>query len=158
MPVETGRTLAYGRFRQGLALAPQEPVLWNWAELLRDVEPASASEQARIAHLALAREGADPGAEVAPGLALSLQALEPGACIESHSHSWWHIFVVQAGEGVLRAGEPETEREMRAGDVVFVPAWCRHRLSNSGDARLTMLNVSNMVEQLRLSNFRPPPG
>ena len=82
-----------------------------------------------------------------------MQWLKPGAVLNGHAHGWWHLFVIQAGSGLLTMGEDD---EVRAstGDVLLVPAWTRHGFVNtSATESMAMLNMSNMPQLALLSSM-----
>ncbi|WP_369071203.1 hypothetical protein, partial [Burkholderia gladioli] len=88
----------------------------------------------------------DAGAEVAPGISLAIQIVEPGAPTRAHRHAFWHLYVAVAGAGTAWLGEAgapiERERDvgdaapageraypLAAGDALYVPPWAAHRFA-----------------------------
>lgn len=74
---------------------------------------------------------------------LQVRRIPPGAAIcPFHSHlAQWELFVVQAGEGLVRAG-PENHR-VKTGDVFLHPPNEPHQLTNSGTADLEVLIIAD---------------
>ncbi len=64
----------------------------------------------------------------------------PGAALEGAAHEDDEIYYILGGEGKLRLDN--TVYDIRAGEIVFIPAGCIHALDNSGSDRpLTILTL-----------------
>lgn len=150
-----GRILPYGVFRDDLKTRAIAPAAWQWSAVGVALLEAHGREQPNLGLLALSREDGLSGCEIAPGLSLSVQSLGTSATTPRHAHAWWHIYVVQAGSGIVGWGEDGAERGLAANDIVFIPGWCVHALRNDGDATFVTLNISNMAQQADLGNFKP---
>jgi gentisate 1,2-dioxygenase len=155
MTLATGGLLPYMAFRNELKARTTSATVWPWHEIAGAAIEGRKGDQPNLALLALSRTGALEGCEVVPGLSLSVQSLGPGASTPLHDHSWWHIYLVQAGSGVIISGEEKSSRTLVANDVVFIPGWCLHALRNESDGPFVTLNVSNIAEQANLANFLP---
>jgi quercetin dioxygenase-like cupin family protein len=90
-------------------------------------------------------------AEGAPNFAMRQFRVEPGGNTPRHSHDYEHeVFIVGGAGTVLLGGE---ERELRLGDVVYVPAESEHQF-RAGDAGLRFLCLSPVSRQCG----EPTPG
>ena len=137
-------------FRQSLNQPPLSARVWTHDELAAMRESLAASE---VDIVALAHDNSLEGCKLTPGVAVSMQWLKPGAVLNGHAHGWWHLFVIQAGSGLLTMGEGEAVRAS-AGDVLLVPAWTRHGFVNtSASEPMAMLNMSNMPQLALLSSM-----
>jgi mannose-6-phosphate isomerase-like protein (cupin superfamily) len=67
--------------------------------------------------------------EVLPGARLSLQ---------SHKHRKEHWIVV---EGKALVTLDQSEKELSAGDYIFIPTGSVHRLQNIGEAKMSLIEV-----------------
>ena len=93
---------------------------------------------------ALSVEGGSPefvGADHGGGarICLILVDARPGSGPRLHRHPYEEVFVVQEGRATYVVGERELE--VRAGDVVVVPAGLAHRFVNSGDGPLRQVDI-----------------
>lgn len=150
-----GAFFSYKDFRESLHHQPVSPRVWTGAEL---TDLRQTLETTEVDTVALARDSSLKGCEAMPGLAMAMQWLKPGVVLNGHAHSWWHLFVIQAGCGALTLGDAD-EVGVSAGDVLLVPAWTRHGFINtSHDEALAMLNLSNMPQMALLSNFSDSHG
>lgn len=61
---------------------------------------------------------------------------------EKHKHAHETVFYVLKGEGKIQINESEVD--MKAGDVVFVPRWAVHQTFNTAAEELHILAVSDM--------------
>ena len=145
-----GAFFSYDEFRQSLNQPPLSARVWTHDELAAMRESLAASE---VDIVALALDNSLEGCKLTPGVAVSMQWLKPGAVLNGHAHGWWHLFVIQAGSGLLTMGEGEAVRAS-AGDVLLVPAWTRHGFVNtSASEPMAMLNMSNMPQLALLSSM-----
>ena len=150
-----GAFFSYKNFRQSLHHQPISPKVWKGAELAELPKSLAASE---VDIVALAHDKSVAGCEVTPGMAIAMQWLKPGEVLNGHAHSWWHLFVIQSGSGLLTLGEVD-ELNVSSGDVLLVPAWTKHGFVNtSASTPLAMLNMSNMPQMALLSNFADSHG
>lgn len=150
-----GAFFSYKDFRESLHHQSVGPRVWKEAELTDMRQTLEASE---VDIVALAHDNSLNGCEVMPGVAIAMQWLKPGAVLNGHAHSWWHLFIIQSGRGAVTLGDAD-EVDVSAGDVLLVPAWTRHGFINtSTDEALAMLNLSNMPQMALLSNFADSHG
>jgi gentisate 1,2-dioxygenase len=150
-----GAFFSYKDFRQSLHHQPTSPKVWKGTELAGLPQALAASE---VDIVALAHDKSVEGCEVTPGVAIAMQWLKPGVVLNGHAHSWWHLFVIQSGNGLMTLGAAD-EVNVSSGDVLLVPAWTRHGFVNTRvDAPLAMLNMSNMPQMALLSNFADSHG
>ena len=84
------------------------------------------------------REWAGPGYRApAENQSLAEATVAPGDSTAAHYHrEAEEIYLVTAGEGLVRVGEEE--REIRAGDAVVIPPGEVHSLHNTGAADLVV--------------------
>jgi quercetin dioxygenase-like cupin family protein len=67
--------------------------------------------------------------------------VNPGGEIAAHTHhDREELFYILAGTGRLEAGD-EPPREVTAGDAIWFPIGCRHRLHNAGDQPVVLVFV-----------------
>ncbi|MBK5352419.1 cupin domain-containing protein [Pseudomonas sp. TH41] len=150
-----GAFFSYKDFRQSLHHQTLSPRVWKGAELADMRKSLEASE---VDIVALAHDKSIKGCEVTPGMAMAMQWLKPGAVLNGHAHSWWHLFVIQSGRGALTLGDAD-EVTVSIGDVLLVPAWTKHGFVNTSAVEpLAMLNMSNMPQMALLSNFADSHG
>src|SRR5438093_7432795 len=85
----------------------------------------------------IARElvGTDRGV----GVCLLFVDAPPGDGPSLHKHPYEEIFLMQEGEATVVAGG--TERVVRAGEVVIVPAEMPHKFVNSGEGPLRQIDI-----------------
>ncbi|MGG1948225.1 cupin domain-containing protein [Trinickia sp. NRRL B-1857] len=92
--------------------------------------------------------------EIAPGLSLVVQDVRPGQQSPSHRHSFWHLYIVQAGRGVAHIEASGGERAIAAGDVIFVPPFHSHGFDNrAGTESLILITLQNMPQLAQLGCF-----
>jgi gentisate 1,2-dioxygenase len=143
-----GGFFSYKDFRQSLHQSPVSARVWKEGELTGMRQRLEASE---IDIVALAHDNSIEGCKLMPGMAVSMQWLKPGAVLDGHAHSWWHLFIIQSGSGALSLGDADAV-SVSPGDVLLVPAWTRHGFVNtSATEPLAMLNMSNMPQMAQLS-------
>jgi len=78
-------------------------------------------------------------AEGAPNFYMRQFDVVPGGRTPRRRHAWEHEAYVLAGEGV--AFGPDGEREVRAGDCVYVPPGQEHQFGNTGEDVLKFLCI-----------------
>jgi mannose-6-phosphate isomerase-like protein (cupin superfamily) len=79
--------------------------------------------------------GEDHGARIC----LLFVDAEPGRGPSLHRHPYEEIFVMHEGQATFFLGDEQLE--VRAGEVVVVPAGQPHAFVNSGDGRLRQLDI-----------------
>ena len=71
---------------------------------------------------------------------LAEESLPPGATITMHHHQVLEeIYFILEGSGVMTIGEEQ--REVGAGDAVYIPKKSRHSLTNTGTSPIRLLLV-----------------
>ncbi|MGJ7514882.1 cupin domain-containing protein [Pseudomonas baetica] len=149
-----GGFFSYKGFRQSLQQPTPSARVWKDSELTDMRQRLSASE---VDIVALAHDNSLEGCRLTPGMAVSMQWLIPGAVLNGHAHSWWHLFIIQSGCGELTLGDADAV-SVSPGDVLLVPAWTRHGFVNTSTTEpLAMLNMSNMPQMAQLSNLATAP-
>ena len=145
-----GAFFNYQHFRENLKQGPVQPRIWNTATMdqLRDQFIGT-----EVDIVALATDESIKCCELVPGMAMAMQWLEPGHTLQGHSHSWWHLFIIQRGLGELLIGDRDP-LPISPGDVLMIPAWTDHGFVNTSSTEpLSMLNLSNMPQISALANF-----
>ena len=151
MSVQIGTVFPYTEYREHFRANPPQAVIWKWADLAGLLDASRHTERGT---LTLATADSASGCELLPGAAISMQVVKPSAATRPHSHSWWHLFVVQAGTGTMRLGDAETQTSLNRGDVVVVPAWCAHSIENlSAQNDLILMSLTNLPQQAGLLNL-----
>ncbi|TBW33996.1 cupin domain-containing protein [Azotobacter chroococcum] len=146
---ETPLVVDYTRYRAHFHPAPAASRHWNWAELLLTLQSASHTERGS---LTLTRDGTVQGCELLPGMAINIQRVPAGGRTLPHAHSWWHLFLVQEGRGVVQCAD-EPCRQVSEGDLLLVPPGVMHRIENNGGVELMLLSMSNLPQQVALGSF-----
>jgi gentisate 1,2-dioxygenase len=150
-----GRTVRYTQYRDAFDDdGAQDAVHWSWSAILQSL---SASTQGERGSLTLSKSGEASGCELLPGMAITVQVVAAGSRTRPHAHSWWHLFVVRSGSGRAVLGRDEGEqdvRQLRAGDMLLLPAWTSHQFDNGGAEDLILLSISNLPQQAALANHR----
>lgn len=150
-----GDFFPYTEFRQSLKQPPLGAKVWKSSELVSQRQSLEASE---VDIVALAHHNSVEGCRLAPGMAVSMQWLKPGAVLDGHAHAWWHLFIIQSGHGELTLGDAPPA-SIAAGDVLLVPAWTRHGFVNTSESLpLAMLNISNMPQVAQLGGSANATG
>ena len=151
MQVVSGGFCPYTSYREFHRRYAEAPMVWAWQEVL---ERLASSEHHERGSLTLSKTGTASDCELLPGMAISIQVIEPGGRTRPHSHAWWHLFFVQSGTGVAVLGDQNAARSLSRGDVVLVPAWCAHRFENLHQVEeLIMMSLTNLPQQTKLSNL-----
>jgi mannose-6-phosphate isomerase-like protein (cupin superfamily) len=75
------------------------------------------------------------------GVAISFLLVDapPGRGPSLHRHPYDEIFIVQEGEATAVVGDEE--RQVRAGDILVIPAHTPHAFQNSGEAHLRQIDI-----------------
>lgn len=149
--MKDGSYHAYGVFRDDLKARRIEPVIWNRNQIARNLDARHGAEIRDVGLVALSRNDSLSGCEIVPGVAFAMQLLTPSSETPYHAHAWWHVFVVERGAGRIVFSDKEVRVE--TSDIVFVPAWCKHKLLNDTKEPFITLNLSNMPQQSDLANF-----
>ncbi len=71
-------------------------------------------------------------------LAVTWVDVQPGAAQQPHSHEPQQVYVVIKGSGRMRVGADQ--RDVFAGDLVFVPSGAVHGIVNTGTVTLTYVS------------------
>lgn len=69
--------------------------------------------------------------------------VEPDASQIVHSHEPEQVYVVIAGEGLMRVGDDE--RRVTAGDAVHIPPNTEHGIENTGESTLEYVSAATPV-------------
>jgi len=121
----------------------ERPARWHW----RDIDAAQTDyPHGERGTVALVAEDRGESGEVAPGLSLAVQTVPPDTETGAHRHSFWHLYWVAAGAGLLVLAD-EAPLALSFGDVVYVPPWCMHRFSNhQSETPLVMFALQNLPQ------------
>lgn len=91
------------------------------------------------------------GAEKAPNFAMRCFTIEPGGGVPAHTNTVEHEQYVIAGRGNICIGELETQ--VKAGDVVYIPAGVPHWYNCAGDEPFKFLClIPNQEDTITLVN------
>jgi len=97
---------------------------------------ASVRDRAGLRSRILLQAGDTPDAE----LAVTWVDVQPGSGQRPHSHNPQQVYVIIAGTGRMRVADEE--RDVSAGDLVFVPPRALHGIVNSGAGTLTYVSCA----------------
>ena len=70
-------------------------------------------------------------------LGLSVLYVPPGARMDLHEHEAEEVYIIQSGSGEMLYADGS--RPVSVGDYVYLPAWARHGIVNTGRDMLTVL-------------------
>jgi mannose-6-phosphate isomerase-like protein (cupin superfamily) len=73
-------------------------------------------------------------------LAVTWVDVEPGAGQDPHAHEPQQVYVIVRGTGRMLVGDEE--RDVGAGDLVFIASGARHGIANTGDETLTYVSAA----------------
>jgi mannose-6-phosphate isomerase-like protein (cupin superfamily) len=88
-----------------------------------------------VSHI-LFEKGDAPGGE----LSVTWVDVEPGSEQKPHSHDPQQVYVITRGQGRMRVGEEE--RDVREGQMVFIPPKVEHGVVNTGEQTLTYVSAA----------------
>jgi mannose-6-phosphate isomerase-like protein (cupin superfamily) len=88
-----------------------------------------------VSHILL-EEGDAPGGE----LSITWVEVEPGGEQKPHSHVPQQVYVITRGIGRMRVGDEE--RDVREGQMVFIPPETEHGIVNTGETVLTYVSAA----------------
>lgn len=63
-------------------------------------------------------------------VSLMFGEVQPGSAVGLHRHSYEELFVIQQGQATFTIGDATID--VRAGDIVLIPAGLAHRFVNTG--------------------------
>jgi len=72
-------------------------------------------------------------------ISFSLVNAPPGRRPDLHRHDYDEIIIVQDGRATCVAGDEQ--RDMKAGDIIVIPAGTPHRFVNSGHTPLRQIDI-----------------
>ncbi len=78
----------------------------------------------------------------ADGVSLAVTWVEvgPGGCQRSHSHEPQQVYVILSGRGRMRV--ENEERELLAGELVFIAPGAVHGIENTGEGKLVYISAA----------------
>ncbi|HEY6771639.1 MAG TPA: cupin domain-containing protein [Solirubrobacterales bacterium] len=88
-----------------------------------------------VSHILL-EKGDAPGGE----LSVTWVEVAPGSEQKPHSHEPQQVYVITHGQGRMKVGEDE--REVREGQMVFIPPNQEHGIVNTGEGTLTYVSAA----------------
>jgi mannose-6-phosphate isomerase-like protein (cupin superfamily) len=88
-----------------------------------------------VSHILL-EEGDAPGSE----LSITWVDVEPGGEQKPHSHGPQQVYVITRGSGRMKVGDDE--RDVREGQMVFIPPETEHGIVNTGEGVLTYVSAA----------------
>ena len=88
-----------------------------------------------VSHILL-EKGDAPGGE----LSVTWVDVEPGSEQKPHSHDPQQVYVITRGQGRMKVGEDE--RDVREGQMVFIPPNTEHGIVNTGEETLTYVSAA----------------
>lgn len=149
-PIE-GDILSFSNYIELTAKPIAHPVLWRWTSIEAEAVARPHNPQGT---LALSGGDVSGHGTVAPDVSLVIQVLKPGEKTESHRHSFWHLYIVHSGSGLLEFDKDGVSHRIEPGDTVFVPAWCYHAVgNNSDDETLRLHRIQNLPQVAKVGNL-----
>jgi mannose-6-phosphate isomerase-like protein (cupin superfamily) len=88
-----------------------------------------------VSHILL-EKGDAPGGE----LSVTWVEVAPGSEQKPHCHDPQQVYVITGGQGRMKVGEDE--REVREGQMVFIPPNQEHGIVNTGEETLTYVSAA----------------
>ena len=95
-----------------------------------------------VSHILL-DEGDAPGGE----LSVTWVDVEPGGEQKAHSHAPQQVYVITRGQGRMTVGEEA--RDVREGQLVFIPPDVQHAIVNTGEGVLTYVSAATPAFPVR---------
>ena len=92
----------------------------------------------------------------APTFAMRIFDVEPGGQTPHHQHNYEHEVMVLEGQGVALSGD--TPHEVKAGDVLFVPANEPHQFRNTSDRTFRFMCIVPTQFDCGNGACQPTPG
>lgn len=144
MTTSQGSIIGY-RDYIGVSAKPRATsVLWSSTDILEALDKFAHDVQGTIA---LSNSDAQESTTIAPGISIVVQSLAPGELSPFHRHSFWHLYIVRSGSGLATTDVEGESRELNSGDILFIPAWTSHAVSNpSGDKPLVLIRLQNLPQ------------
>lgn len=161
MPVQNGTLYPYAKYRQHFQQEHESPFIWKWTDITSQLYPPEHAKQQKAATLMLATTDTESAYQFIPDVSIAIRVLKPGRRTREHAHSWWHLFIVQAGRGSINFTKLESASPISQSDVILVPAWCMHSIENTDEQEdLVLMCLSNLPQQAELANLlaRDPEG
>jgi gentisate 1,2-dioxygenase len=149
MSISTGRLLVFDSYLDAAKKSKPDPCHWRWPNIEATAAHFARGERGT---LALVSGSADAGVEAAPGVSMALQAIYPGERTTTHTHSFWHLYIVLAGTGSACVGAEE-DTALAVHDVLYVPPWTHHAFSNDGKQPLLLYALQNLPQLAQLDTL-----
>lgn len=151
MTIITGSVVTHNEYLNLFRQPRQRPVVWNWSGLTDQCKMLGNDERG-IAALSI--PDSETQCDVVPGMSIAIQVVEAGGETRSHTHSWWHLYMVVSGSSTVELDVPSSQLVIARNDILLIPAWCPHRFDNrAGKEDLVLLRMQNMPLLSRLSNL-----
>ncbi|HKV00063.1 MAG TPA: cupin domain-containing protein [Vineibacter sp.] len=139
-----GQIVGFDAYLRRALRATPKAVVWPGNDIRHELSARAHGERGT---LALVNPDLGDAGAVAPGLSLAVQVVRPGDCTRTHAHSFWHLYLVQEGHGVVDLGDCVGARPLVAGDILLLPAWCPHAFDNrDGTADLVLIALQNLPQ------------
>ncbi|MFD0448631.1 cupin domain-containing protein [Streptomyces indonesiensis] len=148
MPIGSGGQFPYPDFKKRYDTLLPEPVVWRWADTSGQLSDTEHPERGTLA-LSLP----NGSAEIIRDVAVAYQVIPAGKNTTPHAHTWYHLFVVQAGTGTVTFHDTSETTDLSLGDLLLVPAWSLHHFNNPTSQSLVLLNLMNIPLLAELGNL-----
>lgn len=126
-------------------------VVWPWAGI---AEALAAFPHGERGTLALANPDSVDPVSIVFGVSLAVQVVRAGERTQSHTHSFWHLYIVYSGTGNVWLSTDAIPNCIRPKDILLVPAWCPHAFDNGeGAESLVLLALQNLPQCAQLGNL-----
>lgn len=141
-----GHFLAFAKYLARSARPTGQPAIWRKPEVDAALAAQPQTPERLTRALALTRSDESEAFALNGTISLIVQALGPRERGRLHSHSFWHLYFVQQGQGASVIGDERIT--WSAGDSFYVPAWTEHDLENlSDDQDAIVYSAQNLPEQ-----------
>lgn len=138
-----GQLVEFANYLEQARRTAERPAHWPWQAIDAARLRFPHGERGTVALVSGDRDGSG---EVAPGLSLAVQTVLPDSDTSAHCHSFWHLYWVASGSGLLDLADA-APRVLASGDVIYVPPWCMHAFLNpDGAVPLVMFALQNLPQ------------
>lgn len=145
-----GATISFDEYRTKALRKRKTPIIWKWIKMSEMLK--SAKHHPRGSLVLSSSDENDP-ATIAPGLSFTIQVIKPGENTQYHQHSFWHLYIVNSGQGFVSLENENIKHELTTGDALFIPAWYSHQFANETNLSFILFAIQNLPQQAALGSL-----